>query len=101
MVFERVAVRTFRNVARADFEPAPRLNVIIGENGQGKTSLLEAVYFAATSRSFRTDRAGDMIQQGAVGASVKVSVAEGGVRHEQTAGLSRERRSLLIDGVGS
>jgi DNA replication and repair protein RecF len=40
-----------------------------------------------------------MIQQGAVGASVKVSVAEGGVRHEQTAGLSRERRSLLIDGM--
>jgi DNA replication and repair protein RecF len=99
LVFERVTVRAFRNVARVDFAPGPRLNVIVGDNGQGKTSLLEALYFVATSRSFRTDRAADMIQQGAAAASVKVNVAEGGLQREQTAGLSRERRSLLVDGM--
>jgi DNA replication and repair protein RecF len=98
VIFVRVAVRTFRNVARLDLEPVAGLNVIVGDNGQGKTSLLEALYFGATSRSFRTERAGDMIQQGAGAASVKLSVAEGGMVREQTAGLSRERRSLAIDG---
>lgn len=99
MVFERVAVRTFRNIVRVDFEPVSGMNVIVGENGQGKTSLLEALYFGATSRSFRTDRAGDMIQQGAGAASVRMRVAERGIRREQTAGLGPQRRLLAIDGV--
>jgi DNA replication and repair protein RecF len=99
VVFERVTVRRFRNVEGVDFEPGPGLNVIVGDNGQGKTSLLEALYFGATSRSFRTERAVDMIQHGAEAACVKLTVAEGTIRREQTAGLSRERRSLVIDGT--
>lgn len=98
VVFERVSVRGFRNLGRVDFEPALRLNVVVGDNGQGKTSLLEALYFAATSRSFRTERSLEMIQQGAAAAAVTVGVREGGSRREQAAGVSLERRSLRIDG---
>ncbi|MGE0327036.1 MAG: AAA family ATPase, partial [Polyangiaceae bacterium] len=39
LVIESLSVRSFRNIEHIDFEPAPRLNVLAGDNGQGKTSL--------------------------------------------------------------
>ena len=46
----------FRNLASLTFAPDPGLNVLIGANGQGKTSLLEALHACLTGRSFRTSR---------------------------------------------
>ena len=56
-----LAVDGFRNLASAEIELGPRLNVLQGDNGQGKTNLLEAVYVVATSKSFRTSRLADAI----------------------------------------
>ena len=53
---QRLTLRHFRNIAALDWEPAPGLNLIWGDNGQGKTNLLEAVHMALTGRSFRTRR---------------------------------------------
>ena len=91
-------MRSFRNIASLDFEPAPRLNVIAGDNGQGKTSLLEALYFVATSRSFRAERLRELVQQGAEHGAVRAHIVEGGLRREQRATLGPRSRSLLIDG---
>lgn len=88
LALEALSVRDFRNLARVDIEPAPRMNVVSGSNGHGKTSLLEAIYFAATSRSFRTHRTGDLIRHGAEVASVKARFIE---RAEDLVPLSREQ----------
>src|SRR5262245_12994302 len=65
LLLERLRVRDLRNIEQVDFEPAPRVTVISGDNGHGKTSLLEAIYFAATSRSFRTHRPAELLRHGA------------------------------------
>ncbi len=91
-------MRTFRNIASLDFDPAPRLNVIAGDNGQGKTSLLEALYFVATSRSFRADRLRELVQEGAGHGTVRAWIEEAGLRREQRATAGERSRSLLIDG---
>ena len=44
--------------------PAERLSVLFGDNGQGKTNVLEAAYYLAALRSFRTTHADDLIQRG-------------------------------------
>ena len=44
----------FRNYAACEFEPCPGVNVLLGDNGQGKTNLLEALYLCCTGRSHRT-----------------------------------------------
>lgn len=103
VAFERVMVRSFRNLASIDFAPAGRLNVIAGDNGQGKTSLIEALYVASTSRTFRSDKLRDVIQEGAEQAVVRATVlgeASGSVplRHEQRAVVGPRARSFLIDG---
>ena len=96
--FERVAVRHLRNIDAIDFAPAPRLNVIVGDNGQGKTSLLEGLYFVATTKSFRSERLAPLVQTGAESAVITATLGEAGARREQRAIVMPERRSVLIDG---
>jgi DNA replication and repair protein RecF len=103
LLLERLRVRDFRNLDRAELEAAPRLNVIAGHNGHGKTSLLEAIYFVATSRSFRTHRAAELVQHDAAVASVAARFLEVGpdlapLGREQTAGVERGRSAVRIDG---
>ena len=49
--------RQFRNLEQVLLEPHPRFNVFVGDNGQGKTNLLEAIYLVGTLRSFRAAQA--------------------------------------------
>src|SRR5580698_8235185 len=92
LILSRLRVRDLRNLGAVDLEPAVRVNVIAGNNGHGKTSLLEAIYFAATSRSFRTHRAAELIRHGAAVASVAARFLETGGQEpplfrEQTAAV--------------
>lgn len=95
--FERLTIRDFRNLQRVELRPSPRLNVIAGDNGQGKTSLLEALYFVSTSRSFRTEQLRELVRTGAEDTVVQAEVREGRERREQRAVLGAAR-SFSIDG---
>ena len=61
MLLETVEAQDFRNLA-GSFECADGLNIFIGDNGQGKTNWLEAVYLLATARSFKTARLQEAIR---------------------------------------
>ena len=50
----RAELRNFRNYGEGACDFDPRINVITGQNAQGKTNLLEAVFYLAGARSFRT-----------------------------------------------
>lgn len=54
MFLQEITINEFRNLINIKFKAEKGLNIIIGENGQGKTSLLEAIHFLATGISFRT-----------------------------------------------
>ncbi|MCH9631132.1 MAG: DNA replication and repair protein RecF [Chlamydiia bacterium] len=56
-------LRNFRNYKEETVTFDPKINLIIGENGAGKTNLLEAIYFLSTGRSFRTNLLKDMIHK--------------------------------------
>ncbi len=92
LILERLRVRDLRNLASVDLEPAPRVNVVSGSNGHGKTSLLEAIYFAATSRSFRTHRAAELIRHGATVGSARARFLE---ESDDIAPLAREQTAAL------
>jgi DNA replication and repair protein RecF len=57
-------VSDLRNIERAHLTLGPGLNVLLGRNAQGKTSLLEAVGLLARGRSFRTDQLPSLIRRG-------------------------------------
>ncbi|OYT69019.1 MAG: DNA replication/repair protein RecF [Armatimonadetes bacterium JP3_11] len=52
----------FRNYERAQIEPSPRVNILLGANAQGKTNLLEAIYYLSALRPLRPVRELDLIQ---------------------------------------
>ena len=54
MTLKTLSIAGFRNYIEAGIVFAPGTNVIIGENGQGKTNLLEAIYYLTGAKSFRT-----------------------------------------------
>ena len=54
MWLQHLTIKTFRNYKEAKIDFNPKLNVFLGQNAQGKTNILEAIYFLALTRSHRT-----------------------------------------------
>ena len=63
MRLKRLEAEHYRNISHAVLEPGPELTVICGENGQGKTNLLEAVWLLTGSKSFRGAKDAELIAQ--------------------------------------
>ncbi len=76
-MIKRIVLNNFRNYCRADIAFTEKLNVFIGRNGQGKSNLLEAIFFICSLRSFRTAQIRDLRYIGqkkfSVGAEIKRS----------------------------
>lgn len=62
---ERLIARGFRNLADLDLSPGPRFNVLSGDNGQGKSNLLEAIEYLGSLSSFRGAGRDDLVAHGA------------------------------------
>lgn len=73
MRLQLVECRDFRCIESIRFEPEPGVNVLRGANAQGKTSLLEAVSFAATSKSPRTNTEEELVRYGESGFRVRIA----------------------------
>jgi DNA replication and repair protein RecF len=87
----------FRNLAIVDLEPAPKgLTVIRGENGAGKTSLLEALSYCSVLKSFRSPTRDAVVQQGQTSASVACNVLQGTRRIDITVTLDLLRRDTAV-----
>jgi DNA replication and repair protein RecF len=98
LAIDSLSVRGFRNLTRVDIAFGPRFNVVAGDNGQGKTNLLEAVYVVATSRSFRTSKLSELVESNAESASVRARVQEDEEVREQSVGMRPGLRAARIDG---
>jgi DNA replication and repair protein RecF len=64
MSIDRFIVTDFRNISFADLNFSSKFNLIYGENGSGKTSLLEAIYYLGHNRSFRSHLKQRIVQHG-------------------------------------
>lgn len=63
-MLSQLSIRTLRNVNEVTLFPSAGINIIIGENGSGKTSVLEAIYLLALGKSFRTRTLKSAVQFG-------------------------------------
>ena len=94
----RLELRDLRNLREVALEMEPGLNVFVGRNAQGKTSLLEGVALLARGRSFRTEDARALIRHGAAGLLARGRAREDERAQDLEIELSAGLRRLRVDG---
>lgn len=91
--------RHFRCLKDIRFVPSKGVNIIQGRNAQGKTSLLEALFYAATSKSHRTNREGDLTAHGEDGFHVEAQVERNDRHVTVEANAWKSERRFKVNGV--
>ncbi|MEX2160586.1 MAG: DNA replication/repair protein RecF [Anaerolineales bacterium] len=113
MQLQRISLTNFRNFARLDAEVLAGATLIVGRNAQGKTSLLEAIYFLATLDSFHAESDRQLVNFLEARKPLAVARLQAGFRRgqgqhqlevriikEQTRnGVDRSRKEVLLDGA--
>jgi len=74
MQLNEISLRSFRNYEEAQVQFEPGVNLIVGDNAQGKTNLLEAISYLGSGKSFRAQKTGEMIRFGADFAEIQGKV---------------------------
>ncbi|MBQ2903405.1 MAG: DNA replication/repair protein RecF [Clostridia bacterium] len=64
MIIKYHSAKNFRNLEEIGFEPHPEMNIIYGENGQGKTNIIESIWLLTGFYSFRARKNAQLIEQG-------------------------------------
>lgn len=64
MFLKRILLENYRNYTSLDLSLSNDVNIFYGNNGQGKTNLLEAIFYTAIGKSFRNTKDSDVIQSG-------------------------------------
>ncbi len=91
----RLAVRDFRNYECGEVTPSSGLNLVVGRNGQGKTSLLEAVALVSTGRLLRGSRDTQAIRLGQPSGEVKAELGDQGTEVAVLIAHGQRKRVLL------
>ena len=112
MRIKRLVLKNFRNYSDLSWQPQPFLNILSGNNAQGKTNLLEAIFFCTTGRSFRTTReremtgwpakscfAGVELEKINSTVEIKASLDEGGRTSFQLNGSRLSRAGIFRSGL--
>lgn len=97
MLLAAIEATNFRNLS-GRIKWGPRLNIIYGNNGQGKTNWLEAIYLLARTKSFRTQRLQEAIKFGEQLAIVRGTVTTGlDLQRELQVSLQDNSKTILVN----
>lgn len=107
MLIDRLEIENFRLLGRVTLQLSPGANLFVGENAQGKTTLLEAVSYLSAGRSFRTTRDIECLplrQRDAAGntaapfAAAECAFTAFGTTHNLRCAITAEEKSFWVDG---
>jgi DNA replication and repair protein RecF len=79
MFIKEISLKDFRNFSSLSLKLDNGINIFVGENGQGKTNLLESAYFCASGRSPRTQNDRELIRFGSTEAHIQAHIDKNGV----------------------
>lgn len=100
MQCKRIRVTDFRNIEQADVTFSEGVNILHGENAQGKTNLLEAIGYAAIGKSFRTSHDEDLIRFGAEMTEISLDFLDSQREQNITVRMMRgKRKRIELNGV--
>jgi len=80
MIIRKLVLRNFRSYDSVDLIFDKGLSVILGENAEGKTNIVEAIHYLSLARSFRTAEDADLIKEQKSFAAIDAEVLEGNIK---------------------
>ncbi len=99
MYIENLSLRNFRNYREVSIPLQKGMNILVGENGVGKTNILEAIYFLSTTRSHRNVEDDELICFGKVFASIDASVVYQDDKKRLSVTISPSGKTLKISNI--
>lgn len=96
MIVESISLRHFRNYTNINCTFDKGLNVITGDNAQGKTNLLESLVYLSLTRSHRINQDKKLIQDNALFANIQCKLIDGSIHREIQAIIHEKGKTLMI-----
>ena len=97
MKVKKLSLKNFRNISSLTIEPCEGMNVICGENAQGKTNLLEAIWLFTGAKSFRTSKDIYFVKNGEEKADCNLEFFSEGINKEASL-VIKEKRTAFLNG---
>ncbi|MBF0106280.1 MAG: DNA replication/repair protein RecF [Deltaproteobacteria bacterium] len=97
MYLKTLLLKQFRNFQKQSFDFNPAFNFIFGRNAQGKTNIIEAVYYLSALKSFRTTNREDLILKGADFMALKAVLEKDGMQWDLSVNLTPVERTVLLN----
>ena len=100
VIIESVDLKDYRNYKILNMNFNPQINIIYGDNAQGKTNILEALYVCATSRSHKGSKDREMIRMGSDEAHIKLNVKKNGLPYRIDMHLKKNKsKGIAVNGI--
>ena len=100
MIIKSLALDNFRNYENLEMDFSPDLNILFGDNAQGKTNVLEALYVCGTTKSHKGSKDRELIRIGEEEAHIRMMVEREGLEHKIDMHLKKNKsKGVAIDGV--
>ncbi|QQE78958.1 DNA replication/repair protein RecF [Alicyclobacillus sp. SO9] len=94
-----IRLHHFRNYTDESLELNPHVNILLGDNAQGKTNVLEAIYLLAVGKSHRTAKDQDLIHWGEQYSSVEAAIERRGRKQTMAVHLGNKGKRALLNGI--
>ncbi len=99
MYLENIILHNYRNYGDINFTPSPNINYIYGENAQGKTNLLESIYYLLTAHSFKTKNEYELVKWGGSYLRIKGKVwVKGDISNINIYFSNNKEKKILVNG---
>lgn len=98
MAVKTLKLNHFRNITSLNLELDPGFNFFFGKNAQGKTNVIEAIFYMAELKSFRATNKNDLIQKDQEFAKLVAQVEKDGLGSDIEITLSESKKQVLVNG---
>lgn len=99
MIIKSIELNNFRNYEVANIEFDKNINILYGDNAQGKTNLLEACYYSAISKSFKSTKDKEIIRFGQDYLSIKTIIDKNDREYAIDISINNNKKTIKVDNV--
>ena len=96
MILKKIKLVNYRNLVKQEIEFSKNINIFIGDNAQGKTNLLESIYFLALTKSYRTND-NNLVNKDSLSLKIKGDIKDSNILKSLSIELSEDNKKVRIN----